>query len=362
MKKLVLVGGGHAHLHVIKKLKENPIKDVEVILISPSKFQFYSGMFSGYAEGLYGKDQICVDLKELAKASTVTWIQGSVLSIDPKAKTVLTNDGNVVFFDVISFDIGSLTATASSSDKTDNIFQVKPNYLYVDVIEQVRKAKDLVIVGGGASGIEVSLSLQAWRNANGINSPLTLVSENRLLKQRRKSVSDKIERIVKDKGVHLIKNECVTRVEKNSVTTSLNNEITFDKLIWLTGPKAHGLFKSSGLPVDKNGFLLVEDTLQVKKYPFIFGAGDCITFRNYPNIDKAGVYAVKEGPILFENIKGYFKSGYGSAFKPQKDYLSILSIGNREGFLLYKGYAFSGKWAWSLKNWIDTKFVKQYQL
>jgi NADH dehydrogenase FAD-containing subunit len=155
-------------------------------------------------------------------------------------------------------------------------------------------------------------------------------------------------------------NETVKRVESKALFTSSNKQIFFDQLIWLGGPKAPGLFKSSGLPVHDEGYLLVEDTLQVKKYPSIFGAGDCVTLVNHRNLAKAGVYAVKQGPILFKNIKGLFETGKGERYIPQNSHLSILSTGNKKGFFLYRGHALSGEWAWYIKHWIDKRFVKKY--
>jgi pyridine nucleotide-disulfide oxidoreductase family protein len=361
MKKLLLVGGGHAHLYVVKKLQRFPIENVEITLISPDCHQYYSGMFSGYTEGLYKMDEIRINLKELAKISNVKWIEGVITSIDPKVKKVLTANGDIYSYDVISFDIGSLTAGTDLPGVAEYANRIKPNYHFVDVINEARNAKKVVVAGGGTAGIEISLSLTAWRKKNDIKTPVTLVSAGRLLQQEKNEISNKIEKIVTKKGIHMITDESVNRVERKALFTSSNKQIFFDKLIWLTGPKAPGLFKSSGLPIDDEGYLLVEGTLQVKKYPSIFGAGDCITLVNHPAIPKAGVYAVKQGPVLFNNIKGFFETGEGEWYKPQRNHLSILSTGNKEGFVLYRGNVFSGKWAWYLKNWIDKQFIKKYQ-
>ncbi|OZM57381.1 hypothetical protein CIB95_07930 [Lottiidibacillus patelloidae] len=361
MRKLLLIGGGHAHLHVVKQLQLHPYKDVEVTLISASKYQYYSGMFSGYTEGLYSKEDIRINLEELSTKANVKWFEGIITAIDAEQKMVLTASGEVIRFDVISFDIGSLTAGMETQGVTENAMRIKPNYHFVDVIDHVRKSEKIVVVGGGSAGIEISLSLTAWRRNHKIETPVTLISKTRLLQQKNDSVSEKIEEVVISNGIHLLKNEGVTSVSLNSYITSTGRKETYDHMIWLTGPKAPGIFKSSNLPIDKLGYLLVEDTLQVKKYPFIFGAGDCISLRDFPDIDKAGVYAVKQGKTLYRNLKAFLYATDGERYIPQKNYLSILSIGNKTGFLLYKNFALKGKATWVLKNKIDRDFINRYK-
>lgn len=362
MKKLLLVGGGHSHLYILKRLQQASLQGVEVTLLSPDPYQYYSGMFSGYAEGLYSIDDIRVNLVKLAKQAGVKWVQGAVTSIDPNQKTILTASGDIVVYDVISFDIGSLTAGIHLLEAPQIKSRIKPNYHFIDVIDRARTSRKVVIVGGGAAGIEIALSLTAWREKKDIKVPITLISATRLLAQERHKTSSKIENIVKSRGIQLIPHTKVNKVQENSLLTSTKNKIDFDQLIWLTGPKSHDLFKTSKLPVDKEGYLLVEDTLQVKEYPSIFGAGDCISIRQYPNIPKVGVYAVKQGPILFKNIEGFLTEGDGERYIPQKQYLSILSTGHKKGLVLYRNFHFYSSWAWKLKNRIDSKFIQKYQL
>ena len=360
MKKLLLIGGGHSHLHVIKSLKKHPLKDVNVTLISPSKYQYYSGMFSGYTEGLYTQDDMKVNLQRLAESANINWIEGAVLSIDPNQKVALTDGGEVINFDAASFDIGSMTAGVDKIGAASNVHTIKPNYKFIDTIDTVRKASQLVIAGGGASGIELSASLTAWRKKNGISTPVTLITGSRLLNQKSEHISKAIETELIKLNINLRTYEEITSINDHSANLSSGDDLSFDELIWLTGPKAPDLFKLSKLPVDSNGYLSVEDTLQVKQYPFIFAAGDCASMVHYPDLDKAGVYAVKQGPILYENIKGFFESGDGLLFKPQRKYLSILSLGNKRGFAMYGNRYYAGKPAWLLKNLIDTRFVNQY--
>ncbi|EDL65555.1 NAD(P)/FAD-dependent oxidoreductase [Bacillus sp. SG-1] len=360
MKKLLLIGGGHSHLHVIKRLQKHPLKDVSITLISPSKYQYYSGMFSGYTEGLYSQDDIRVNLQKLAESANINWIEGAVLSMDPNQKVALTDGGEVINFDAASFDIGSMTASVDKIGAASNVHTIKPNYKFIDTIDTVRRATQVVIAGGGAAGIELSASLTAWRRRNGIPTPVTLITGSRLLNQKSENISRAIEKELIKLDINLRTHEEITSFDNHSANLSSGENLSFDELIWLTGPKAPDIFRLSKLPVDSKGYIAVEDTLQVKQYPFIFAAGECASMVHYPDLDKAGVYAVKQGPVLYENIKGFFESGEGLLYKPQSKYLSILSLGNKRGFAMYGNRYYTGKPAWMLKNRIDTRFVKQY--
>ncbi|RBW70388.1 FAD-dependent oxidoreductase [Bacillus taeanensis] len=361
MKKLLLVGGGHAHLHIIKMLEKESLVNTEITLISPSRFHYYSGMFSGFTEGLYSEEEIRIDLKKLAEKAAVNWIEAAVLSVDPEQKMVLTTLGDVLTYDVLSFDIGSLTAGTDLQGVLEHVKCVKPNYQFSETIKHIREKENIVVVGGGAAGVEISLSLAAYRKHNKINGSITLVSSSELLPEEQNQTVNKITKLVKEKGVRLLTNKKINKVTEKHLHAAGGEAILYDEVLWLAGPKAPKIFQVSNLPTDENGYLLVENTLQVKKYPSIFGTGDCAALNNYPSLPKTGVYAVREAPVLYRNIKGFLTDGAGEYFKPQKDFLSILSIGNREGFLLYKGRAFHGKWAWLLKNKIDKRFIKPYQ-
>lgn len=360
MKTLILVGGGQAHLEVIERFYKTPIDKVNMLLISANRFQYYDGMFSGYVEGIYEKDQLRIDLKHLTQKANAKFLEDAVTAIDPIQKKVLTANGEVLEYDAISFNIGSLTAGTSIDGVIEYARRIKPNYHFVKTIDEVRKSGKVVMVGGGAAGIEISLSLQSWRDKNAINSPVTLISAHPLLANKGEKVSKKIEEIVANRGVQVLTGTTVNKIGPQKLMTTEAEEIAYDHIIWLAGSKAPGLFKTSQLPVDQKGYLKVEDTLQVKSYPSIFGAGACISIAGQPMIEKSGVIALKQGTILYENIKGFFHTGLGQSYRPPKMALSILSLGNKQGFFAYKGMTYSGYLAWLLKNQLDKRFVRKH--
>ncbi|MGB8000966.1 MAG: FAD-dependent oxidoreductase [Anaerobacillus sp.] len=358
MKKLLLIGAGHAHLHVMKMLQKEEL-ELDVTLISPSEYQYYSGMFSGYMEGLYQEEEIRVHIPTIADAAGIHFINGAALSIDAKTKVVLTEKGDIISYDVVSIDIGSLTAGIEVPGVRQHALRIKPNYRIEEVTKAMWSAKDPVIVGGGAAGVEMALALTARRKNEGKKS-VSLISHSSLLPNASHKAQAQINQIVDKKAVTTYLGEKVSNVTSTSLITSIGKQISYDQVLWLTGPKAPGLFSASKLPVDQDGYLLVEDTLQVKEYPAIFAAGDCASIRQYPALPKAGVIAVRQSEVLWENIKGFIKEKDGSLFQPQKKYLSILSTGQKQGLLIYGNVVLHHHLSWILKNRIDLKFMKKY--
>lgn len=359
MKTLLLVGGGHAHLHCVAAYAKDPIKDWQVILISPSPFQYYSGMFSGYTEGVYTLDDIRIDLPALCEKSRIQFIEDTIHKIDAEAKKVIGKSGASYVYDVVSFDIGSQTDIPTRA--LTYASSIKPNYRFADHLVRARSSAHPVIVGGGASGVELAFSILSWRKQQQLPLNVALFSSTPLLTVFGRVASMKIEAIALEKSLPFTTDVSVENIDQHYVTTSTGEQHPQTMVLWLTGPKSSHLFNQSNLPTDDNGFLLVNEKLQNTKHPEIFGAGDCVTIDQYPALTKNGVYAVKQGAILWENLKKRLTKGELVRFTPQKRYISILSTGDGEAFLSYGNQLFHGKWPWKLKQFIDKKFMKKYK-
>lgn len=359
MKTIILVGGGHAHLYCLHQFNKELSLEWNVLLISSSDFQYYSGMFSGFSEGIYTLEDIRVNLKQLAKSSNVSFIQDTITKVDPFTKELLGSSGERYTYDIVSFDVGS-QINIPEPFKSHSL-DIKPNFHFAENIVSFRESPHPVIVGGGASGVELALSILAWRNKYQLQPNVTLISSTCLLSQQAKSISRKIELIANQKGLHFYTNESVMMVDEQNVVTNTGRKLLQSKVLWLTGPKAPEFFTESNLLHDRSGFLLVNDSLQSINHPDIFGAGDCVTINIYPSLTKNGVYAVRQGPVLWENIKRALSSNTLVSFMPQKRFLSILSTGEDEGLLSYGAMSFHGGMPWKLKQSIDHRFMNQYK-
>ncbi|WP_421385046.1 NAD(P)/FAD-dependent oxidoreductase [Bacillus salacetis] len=357
MEKILLAGGGHSHIQVLKRLKEEPFKEAEITLISPSRYQYAPDLFPGYAEGIYNEQEIRQDLQELAEESGVNWMEGAVLSVDPMQKLALTANGDILDFDIISFNIGSMTKGTDELPFSEDIYTIKPNYQFTNAIDSVRDAEKLVIAGGNASAVEIASTLHSWRLKQEIHTPITLITGNRTLSDMDDNITKKISHFLRKKGMRLHIDEDIQKVTEKSVITR-SQGIIFDKLLWLEAPKAPDLFKLSKLPVTDKGYLSIEETLQVKKYPFIFGAGGCADIAGSRPSRNSILPCVKQGNVLYTNIKGFLETGEGELYTDQITNPLVFHLGNKQGFALYKNRSFHGRLPWVLRQFQNKQLIK----
>ena len=359
MKTLILVGGGHAHLHCLEQLNTESIKDWRVVLISSSVHQYYSGMFSGYTEGFYSLDDIRIDLERLCEKIGAVFIVDQIVSVDAEAKQLAGAHGKVYDYDLVSFDIGSTTAIPEGFE--EQISTIKPNFHFPEQLMRIREADYPVSVGGGASGVELAFSIHAWRKQQQLPLNLVLLSSRPLLSGQGSRVAKSIEAIADRKALSFFTGDKVREVNADNVLTQNGHSFPQTDVLWLTGPSSSGLFKSSGISTDRAGFLLVNNQLHSVEYPEVFGAGDCVSIEDFPTLPKNGVYAVRQGPILWRNLKNKINGEELKSFIPQKRFLSILSTGNGETFLIYGRLLLHGKLPWFIKVALDRQFMKRFQ-
>ncbi|WP_201716601.1 FAD-dependent oxidoreductase [Rossellomorea arthrocnemi] len=359
MKTIILVGGGHSHLHCLKKIPPER-ENVKWVLISPSRYQYYSGMFSGYTEGIYSLEETRIDLESLCEGSGCDFIESTVLSIDPDQQHLLTEKGDIFTYDFVSFDIGSRNDSMEIEGLHTHNLPIKPNYRFPEQIEKLYNSRKTVFIGGGAASIEMALSLKAWKMDKGCGEhSITVVHSSPLLEKAGSFSSKKMREVALSKGIDLHQGR-VKKVNGTHVHTDKGEILGYDEVILLGGPKAPQLFGSSVLPNDEEGFLMVNSYLQSVAYPNVFGTGDCATLQDFPNTPKNGVTAISQGPVLWRNLTGAATGGKIIPFEPQKRYLAIMSLGNKRGFLTYGSFSLVSGWAWRLKNWIDVRFVGKY--
>jgi NADH dehydrogenase FAD-containing subunit len=272
VKNVVLVGAGHTHLYCLKKIKEENLKDINFILISPSRYQYYSGMFSGYTEGIYNIEDIRVDIRLLTEHSSTDFVEDHVVKVEPRKKYVVCSNNQRIHFDLISFDIGSLGENPHCV--ADNMFPIKPTYLFPNSIYQLKNKQHPIIVGGGASGLELALSIKAFQvREQKWDSTVTIVSSKQILNDYTENISRFTKKIAVSKGVIIHEHERVIDVIENKLHTESGLTLTHTGLLWLTGPTAPKLFQQSNLEVNDTGYLLVNTYLQSVEYPYIFGTG-----------------------------------------------------------------------------------------
>lgn len=359
MKTIILVGGGHAHLHCLAKLNEEYPENWRVVLISSSIHQYYSGMFSGFTEGVYTLNDIRIDLQQLCKSVDVEFIVDNIDRLDAEAKTVSGSSGTNYEYDRLSFDIGSQTAIPETFKA--QISSIKPNHMFPEQLMRIRDSDCPVIVGGGASGVELAFSIHAWRKQQHLPLNLVLLSSSPLLSGQSTQITRSIGAIANRKALPFFTGKTIEYINDHKVMTDSGQSFPHSDILWLTGPKSSEAFRLSNLPTDEAGYLLVNESLQSVGFSEIFGAGDCVTIDRYRSLPKNGVYAVKQGPLLWQNLNSSLESGSLKPFVPQKKFVSILSTGSGKAFLTYGRHSMHGKIPWKIKQSIDKKFMNQYK-
>ncbi len=366
MGKLVLAGAGHAHMMIMDALPEIKSKGHEVTAIGPAPEHYYSGMGPGMLGGDYTPQQISFPVKRMIEERGGAYVQDKVARIDADNRVVSTLGGKEIPYDVLSCNLGSFVPSSSLVDKDATVYTVKPieNLLLarqrIQEIAASRQVK-VIVCGGGPAALEIAGN--AWaaaREGARKGAAVTVLAGKQFLKRAPESVQTRARKVLMNRGNEVVEGSYVSRVTKTGVVLD-NDAIHEGDIIFMAlGVQPSKVFADSGLPVGEDGGLEVNRFLQSTARPEIFGGGDCIWYSPQP-LDKVGVYAVRENPILLHNVQAQLEGRELQAFDPGGSYLLIYNVGNREGILHKNGIAFGGKPAFWIKDYIDSKFMKRFQ-
>ena len=369
MKQVVLVGGGHSHLEVVRRFGERPPADAAILLIDPATHATYSGMVPGLIAGHYRFEDCHVDLARLCARARVTFLNRRVCRIDSARQSIQLDDGSSIAYDLASLDVGSTPAAVRTPGVAEHALMVKPfagfEQRMNEVLDGVRKSRvrHIAVVGGGSAGVELALSLRhrirQFTNETKVSFAL-ITADDYLLRSHNPRVRTIVARLMNDRGITVHTNTKAEQLVAGSIICSGGTVISSDATIWATGPAAPAWFDGSGLALDARGFLSVDATLASVTDSNVFGAGDCATIqdRNYP---KSGVYAVREGPVLAENIRRKLNGEPLLHYEPQHIALALISGGDRYAIASYGALALEGAWVWRWKDYIDRKFMRRYE-
>ena len=365
-KHLVLVGGGHAHMTVMLNLRDYIERGHAVTLIGPSAYHYYSGMGPGLLGGIYRPQEVRFHIKKMAEDRGAVFIQDTVVRIDPDKRVLVLKSGGDMAYDVVSCNTGSGVPVDEDRVAGDKIFTVKPIENLIKVHQMIaggmRSATTrFLIVGGGAAALELAGNL--WRLLQQIGKAATISvcgGRNFLSSMPAKAQQYARNSLTKRK-IEIIEGAQVNRLVDARAVMEDGREFLFDLALLAWGIRPSPLFRDSGLPTGNDGGLLVNSYLQSVAYPEIFGGGDCISFEKRP-LDKVGVYAVRQNPILHTNLLAALEDGDLMAFHPQDTYLLIYNLGNGTGIFYRGNWVWKGKLIFYLKNYIDQKFMRKFQV
>ena len=365
-KRLVLIGGGHAHMVTLANLATIIEKGHDITVIGPSDFHYFSGMGPGMLSGTYPPEAIRFATRHAVEKQGGTFLQGKAARIDPEKKVVILENGDTVPYDVLSCNAGSHVPKPAIEGELADIFTVKP-------IERLLEAKgrlvdhfgrhtlDVVIVGGGPSSAEVAGNVWQLASTTGGHMPrITVCAGSAFMSRFPESVRRKIVSILSPRGIAIREGVYVKSVSGNTVTLDNGETLPAEFIFLALGVKPSAIFADSGIVTGPDGGMRVNRFLQSTQHPDIFGGGDCIYFQDQP-LDKVGVYAVRQNPVLFHNIVAQLDGGDLMPFDPGGDYLLIFNLGGRVGVLKKRWLEFGGRPAFIIKDYIDRKFMKEFQ-
>ncbi|MFN0056232.1 MAG: FAD-dependent oxidoreductase, partial [Planctomycetales bacterium] len=380
-RDVVLIGAGHTNLHVVRMWRMGAIPDARLTLVTPFARATYSGMLPGTLAGLYRPEEMEIDLYRFTASCGVRLIVAEAVGLDAKQHRVLVADRPPVRYDVASVGIGSVPARRDLWESCPRVLSIKPMATFCDRLERaLSDARQLLtppgdagpppvrvaVVGAGAGGTEVTFSLDAWLRSRGVPAQVTLVdSGEEVLPGYSAGAIQRVRREMARRGIALRLGDRVTQIvdapgQPMQLQFARQSALAADFVIWGTTAAAPPALQNFQLPKSDDGFLTVRPTLQTTG-PFpVFAVGDSACFVESP-LPKAGVYAVREGPVLWDNLQRLLAGRELRPYVPQRGFLSLLATGDGRAVMQYRGWAGHGRWAWQWKDHIDRKFMRMYQ-
>lgn len=366
-KHLVLVGGGHAHMVTLDNLSTFVEKGHRVSVIGPSEYHYYSGMGPGMLGGTYTPEDIRFATKHVVEKQGGEFILGKAIHVIPEKKQIELASGEMVPYDVVSFNAGSYVPRLNLAEDTENVYSVKPIERLMDAQAKIRelaseKPITIGILGGGPSSAEIAGNIWQLTAQYGPNRPrVQIFAGSALMARFPEGVRTRIEKSLKQRGIEILTNGYVQSIESNGIVMASGERHDLDFIFLAMGVKPNPIFEKSGIPTGPDGGMRVNAYLQSTAYPEMFGGGDCIYFQDQP-LDKVGVYAVRQNPVLYHNLMATLEEEPLEAFEPGGDYLLIFNVGGGKGVLRKKWLTFDGRLAFIVKDTIDRKFMKKFQV
>jgi len=411
--RLLLVGCGHAHVGVLDSLTRDDWPEVEVFVVSPEPRQYYSGMVPGFLQGQYEASAPVLNVATVVERAGARWVRGRAIRVDAEARRVEMETGDesattagreensrtdTLSFDLASLDVGSIPGGLVLPGVREHAWTLRPMDRAValrcrldELCEEAQLAADharaartvyadlgahvdsagvvrVAVVGAGAGGFEVTLALERRIRERGSEAEMVLLDRaDEILGDGYESrVKERARGILEDRGVDVRLGDAAVEVERDAVRLTSGDRIPADLVVWTTGAAPPPLLAASDLPVGPGGFFSVDVTLRATDGSPVWGAGDCVAMEGH-DIPAAGVYAVRQGPVLARNLRAALggEGGEGGEeaepYDPQSSFLSLLNTADDRALLRWWRIVAHSRWAWWLKDWIDRRWVRRYQ-
>ena len=356
-RDLVLLGGGHTHALVLRKWAMNPLAGVQVTLVNPDVKAPYTGMLPGFVAGHYSRDELDIDLVRLARQAGARLIVDRAVGIDTERKRVHLADRPDIVYDTLSIDVGISSRVPAFEHDHPAVIPAKPLGPFADkwsdLIERSTSGgppAKVAILGGGVAGVEMALAMAHRLQTVSTDAPSVQIieSEDTLLRELNASARRILLSELAKAGV---------QIDLQADMSALSADVDF--IVSAAGAAPHTWIAETGLSLEA-GYIDVDKYLRSTNTPDVFAAGDCAHLSDAPR-PKAGVYAVRQAPALFHNLRAQLTGGGLTSYTPQAAYLKLISLGRKSAVTDKWGFGLSGDWVWRWKDRIDQAFMKQFQ-
>lgn len=364
-RDLVLIGGGHTHALVLRKWGMRPLPGVRVTLINPGPTAPYSGMLPGHIAGHYDRDTLEIDLMRLARICGARLILDHATRIDPDTGQIHLSARPPVSYDMASLDVGITADMPALPGFSDHAVGAKPLDIYcarwsayLDAVQAGEKPPHVVVIGAGVAGVELAMAMGHALRGAGHDPAITLLEAADGITGVPPATSRRLVAELHAQGITMRLGTGAVRVTADAVETSQGDLIPAGFVLGAGGARPHRFLAQGGLPLN-DGFVIVEPDLRVKGRDNLFAVGDCAHLAHAPR-PKAGVFAVRAAPVLYDNLRAALTGKPTRPFRPQRDYLKLVSLGGKSALAEKAGVALAGPWLWRVKNHIDTSFMDQF--
>jgi selenide,water dikinase len=364
VKRLLLLGGGHAHVQVVRAFAASPPPATAVALINNTRLTAYSGMLPGFVAGHYTRAESHIDLAALCSVCGVRFFEQEAHALDLAGRRVMSVEGAHAY-DVLSVDTGSTPPLDRIEGAHAHALPVKPVDRFIAAVEAMssgdaaRAPRAIAVVGAGAAGVELILALDhRLRQGRPAALPaLRLVTDSARILEEFPSRARKLAvRILRRQGIGIHTGAPAARVDPAGIVLADGMRIEAERVLLTNGAQPHPMFAQAGLQTDRRGFIAVSAGLQSLSHPAVFACGDVAAVIEHPR-PKAGVFAVRQGPPLARNLRRALAGEPPLPFVPQRRYLVLLSTGSKHAIATRNGLTVHGEWVWRWKDRIDRRFV-----
>ena len=366
-KRVVLLGAGNAHVQVVNWWRMQPVPGVQLSLVNNTLTVPYSGMLPGCIAGQYSEEEITIDVGRLCAAAAVELVPATASSIDPAKRQLHLEGRPPLSYDILSLNVGSRPLVPKHRLPDDKALSLKPLHTLLDRIGEAEKrlrAMDgpvrVVLVGSGAGGFEIGLALhRRWAGLGSVSLEI-LGAGDRVLPASPRALSRLAERVLRERGVGFRAGARVVGGDDGALHLESGETVACDLCVWATAATPLDILARSGLERDERGFLRAHATLQSVSVPEIFAAGDCVSLVSAPELPRAGIFSVREGPILWENLRSAVAGRPPRSYRPQSLYLFLLNTADGRAIMRYGHVAARGRWAFRWKNRIDRRWMRNF--